>query len=154
MLLIPPSLMSAVVIVGDLTAKVWSHEYLIGSNFDVHLLFPFSSYSPSPLFVFPFSSLPLLLLSSSSSSASSLSSSSSSSSSSFSSSSSSSSASSLFLLLLSLLSSSSSSSLLFLLLSFFSSQLCDFGSSKFHRHTTKMSLVGTFPWMAPEVCMK
>jgi len=31
-------------------------------------------------------------------------------------------------------------------------KLCDFGSSKFHPHTTKMSLVGTFPWMAPEVC--
>ena len=30
-------------------------------------------------------------------------------------------------------------------------QICDFGSSKFHAHTTKMSLVGTFPWMAPEV---
>ena len=31
-------------------------------------------------------------------------------------------------------------------------QLCDFGTSRFHARTTKMSLVGTFPWMAPEVC--
>ena len=30
-------------------------------------------------------------------------------------------------------------------------QLCDFGASKFHGSTTKMSLAGTFPWMAPEV---
>ena len=30
-------------------------------------------------------------------------------------------------------------------------QLCDFGSSKFHLQTTKISVVGTFPWMAPEV---
>ncbi|XP_003383207.1 PREDICTED: mitogen-activated protein kinase kinase kinase MLT-like [Amphimedon queenslandica] len=30
-------------------------------------------------------------------------------------------------------------------------KICDFGSSKFHKHTTQMSLVGTFPWMAPEV---
>lgn len=30
-------------------------------------------------------------------------------------------------------------------------KICDFGSSKFHYHTTNMSLVGTFPWMAPEV---
>uniref|UniRef100_A0A8C1UGW9 Sterile alpha motif and leucine zipper containing kinase AZK n=1 Tax=Cyprinus carpio TaxID=7962 RepID=A0A8C1UGW9_CYPCA len=29
--------------------------------------------------------------------------------------------------------------------------ICDFGASKFHSHTTHMSLVGTFPWMAPEV---
>uniref|UniRef100_A0A8C2EXD3 Sterile alpha motif and leucine zipper containing kinase AZK n=1 Tax=Cyprinus carpio TaxID=7962 RepID=A0A8C2EXD3_CYPCA len=28
--------------------------------------------------------------------------------------------------------------------------ICDFGASKFHSHTTHMSLVGTFPWMAPE----
>lgn len=33
----------------------------------------------------------------------------------------------------------------------FTAKLCDFGSSKFHSHTTRMSLVGTFPWMAPEV---
>lgn len=31
------------------------------------------------------------------------------------------------------------------------SQICDFGASKFLTHTTHMSLVGTFPWMAPEV---
>uniref|UniRef100_A0A3Q3JFZ4 Protein kinase domain-containing protein n=1 Tax=Monopterus albus TaxID=43700 RepID=A0A3Q3JFZ4_MONAL len=37
-------------------------------------------------------------------------------------------------------------SILFLLL-----QICDFGASKFVMHTTHMSLVGTFPWMAPEV---
>ena len=30
-------------------------------------------------------------------------------------------------------------------------KICDFGSSKFHQHTTRLSLVGTFPWMAPEV---
>jgi len=30
-------------------------------------------------------------------------------------------------------------------------KLCDFGSSKFHPHTTHLSLVGTFAWMAPEV---
>jgi sterile alpha motif and leucine zipper-containing kinase AZK len=30
-------------------------------------------------------------------------------------------------------------------------KICDFGSSKFHAHTTKMSLVGTYPWMAPEI---
>ncbi|XP_072540018.1 protein kinase Npk [Salminus brasiliensis] len=30
-------------------------------------------------------------------------------------------------------------------------KICDFGSSKFLSHTTNMSLVGTFPWMAPEV---
>ncbi|XP_063285808.1 mitogen-activated protein kinase kinase kinase 20 isoform X1 [Pelobates fuscus] len=30
-------------------------------------------------------------------------------------------------------------------------KICDFGASKFHTHTTHMSLVGTFPWMAPEV---
>ncbi|NXP80808.1 M3K20 kinase, partial [Ramphastos sulfuratus] len=29
--------------------------------------------------------------------------------------------------------------------------ICDFGASRFHSHTTHMSLVGTFPWMAPEV---
>nr|XP_020452008.1 mitogen-activated protein kinase kinase kinase MLT [Monopterus albus] len=30
-------------------------------------------------------------------------------------------------------------------------KICDFGASKFVMHTTHMSLVGTFPWMAPEV---
>uniref|UniRef100_A0A4W3IRY9 Protein kinase domain-containing protein n=1 Tax=Callorhinchus milii TaxID=7868 RepID=A0A4W3IRY9_CALMI len=30
-------------------------------------------------------------------------------------------------------------------------QICDFGASRFHSHTTHMSLVGTFPWMAPEI---
>uniref|UniRef100_A0A8C9YYA2 Sterile alpha motif and leucine zipper containing kinase AZK n=1 Tax=Sander lucioperca TaxID=283035 RepID=A0A8C9YYA2_SANLU len=30
-------------------------------------------------------------------------------------------------------------------------KICDFGASKFLTHTTHMSLVGTFPWMAPEV---
>nr|XP_048725589.1 mitogen-activated protein kinase kinase kinase 20 isoform X2 [Caretta caretta] len=30
-------------------------------------------------------------------------------------------------------------------------KICDFGASRFHHHTTHMSLVGTFPWMAPEV---
>lgn len=30
-------------------------------------------------------------------------------------------------------------------------QLCDFGASRFIGSTTKMSLAGTFPWMAPEV---
>ena len=30
-------------------------------------------------------------------------------------------------------------------------QICDFGASRFLTHTTHMSLVGTFPWMAPEV---
>ncbi|XP_016150243.1 mitogen-activated protein kinase kinase kinase MLT-like [Sinocyclocheilus grahami] len=30
-------------------------------------------------------------------------------------------------------------------------KICDFGASKFQSHTTHMSLVGTFPWMAPEV---
>ncbi|XP_007183351.2 mitogen-activated protein kinase kinase kinase 20 isoform X2 [Balaenoptera acutorostrata] len=30
-------------------------------------------------------------------------------------------------------------------------KICDFGASRFHNHTTHMSLVGTFPWMAPEV---
>uniref|UniRef100_A0A8C6PX62 Sterile alpha motif and leucine zipper containing kinase AZK n=1 Tax=Nothobranchius furzeri TaxID=105023 RepID=A0A8C6PX62_NOTFU len=30
-------------------------------------------------------------------------------------------------------------------------KICDFGASKFLSHTTHMSLVGTFPWMAPEV---
>lgn len=34
---------------------------------------------------------------------------------------------------------------------FSSCQICDFGASKFLTHTTHMSLVGTFPWMAPEV---
>ncbi|KAK1165669.1 mitogen-activated protein kinase kinase kinase 20-like isoform X1 [Acipenser oxyrinchus oxyrinchus] len=29
--------------------------------------------------------------------------------------------------------------------------ICDFGASRFHSHTTHMTLVGTFPWMAPEV---
>uniref|UniRef100_A0A3B3Z6H3 Uncharacterized protein n=1 Tax=Periophthalmus magnuspinnatus TaxID=409849 RepID=A0A3B3Z6H3_9GOBI len=32
-----------------------------------------------------------------------------------------------------------------------SRNICDFGASKFLTHTTHMSLVGTFPWMAPEV---
>ncbi|KAL0963844.1 hypothetical protein UPYG_G00314310 [Umbra pygmaea] len=30
-------------------------------------------------------------------------------------------------------------------------KICDFGASRFLAHTTHMSLVGTFPWMAPEV---
>ncbi|XP_060597433.1 uncharacterized protein LOC132751289 [Ruditapes philippinarum] len=30
-------------------------------------------------------------------------------------------------------------------------KICDFGASKFMGGTTKMSLAGTFPWMAPEV---
>ncbi|XP_032812913.1 mitogen-activated protein kinase kinase kinase 20-like isoform X1 [Petromyzon marinus] len=30
-------------------------------------------------------------------------------------------------------------------------KICDFGASRLHSHTTHMSLVGTFPWMAPEV---
>nr|AAI71673.1 LOC405768 protein [Danio rerio] len=30
-------------------------------------------------------------------------------------------------------------------------KICDFGASKMVSHTTHMSLVGTFPWMAPEV---
>uniref|UniRef100_T1JAY9 Mitogen-activated protein kinase kinase kinase n=1 Tax=Strigamia maritima TaxID=126957 RepID=T1JAY9_STRMM len=30
-------------------------------------------------------------------------------------------------------------------------KLCDFGASRFHGSTTKMSLAGTIPWMAPEV---
>ncbi|KAH9524917.1 hypothetical protein Btru_028249 [Bulinus truncatus] len=30
-------------------------------------------------------------------------------------------------------------------------ELCDFGASRFIGSTTKMSLAGTFPWMAPEV---
>uniref|UniRef100_A0A8C7L9E1 Mitogen-activated protein kinase kinase kinase 20 n=1 Tax=Oncorhynchus kisutch TaxID=8019 RepID=A0A8C7L9E1_ONCKI len=30
-------------------------------------------------------------------------------------------------------------------------KICDFGASRFHSHTTHMSLVGTFPWMAPEI---
>uniref|UniRef100_A0A3B3VP68 Mitogen-activated protein kinase kinase kinase 20 n=1 Tax=Poecilia latipinna TaxID=48699 RepID=A0A3B3VP68_9TELE len=29
--------------------------------------------------------------------------------------------------------------------------ICDFGASKFLSHTTHMTVVGTFPWMAPEV---
>lgn len=37
------------------------------------------------------------------------------------------------------------------LLSVYFCQICDFGASRFHSHTTHMSLVGTFPWMAPEV---
>ncbi|KAL3831637.1 hypothetical protein ACJMK2_023365 [Sinanodonta woodiana] len=31
------------------------------------------------------------------------------------------------------------------------SNICDFGASRFAGSTTKMSLAGTFPWMAPEV---
>lgn len=30
-------------------------------------------------------------------------------------------------------------------------KICDFGSSRFAGSTTKMSLVGTYPWMSPEV---
>ncbi|KAJ7370422.1 hypothetical protein OS493_032312 [Desmophyllum pertusum] len=30
-------------------------------------------------------------------------------------------------------------------------KICDFGTSRFLANTTKMSLVGTYPWMAPEV---
>ncbi|CAL8389617.1 unnamed protein product, partial [Gadus morhua 'NCC'] len=30
-------------------------------------------------------------------------------------------------------------------------KICDFGASRFLSHTTHVSLVGTFPWMAPEV---
>ena len=30
-------------------------------------------------------------------------------------------------------------------------KICDFGCSRFLTNTTKMSLAGTFPWMAPEV---
>ncbi|KAK0146910.1 Mitogen-activated protein kinase kinase kinase 20 [Merluccius polli] len=30
-------------------------------------------------------------------------------------------------------------------------KICDFGASRFMSHTTHVSLVGTFPWMAPEV---
>ncbi|KAM8727754.1 uncharacterized protein AB9X84_001317 [Acanthopagrus schlegelii] len=30
-------------------------------------------------------------------------------------------------------------------------KICDFGASKFLTHTTHMTVVGTFPWMAPEV---
>ena len=33
----------------------------------------------------------------------------------------------------------------------YSAKICDFGSSKFHQNTTKMTLAGTFPWMSPEV---
>lgn len=36
-------------------------------------------------------------------------------------------------------------------LSPFTCQICDFGASKFLSHTTHMTVVGTFPWMAPEV---
>jgi sterile alpha motif and leucine zipper-containing kinase AZK len=32
-----------------------------------------------------------------------------------------------------------------------SAKICDFGSSKFHMNTTKMTLTGTFPWMSPEM---
>ena len=39
----------------------------------------------------------------------------------------------------------------YMLVMLFYVQICDFGSSKFHPNTTQMSLVGTFPWMAPEV---
>ena len=35
----------------------------------------------------------------------------------------------------------------------FVSQICDFGASKFMSSTTKMSLAGTYPWMAPEVSL-
>jgi len=31
-------------------------------------------------------------------------------------------------------------------------QICDFGTSRLLASTTKMSVVGTYPWMAPEVC--
>uniref|UniRef100_A0A3P9JMH2 Mitogen-activated protein kinase kinase kinase 20 n=1 Tax=Oryzias latipes TaxID=8090 RepID=A0A3P9JMH2_ORYLA len=41
-----------------------------------------------------------------------------------------------------------SRNVLFFLLGF---QICDFGASKFLSHTTHMTVVGTFPWMAPEV---
>lgn len=30
-------------------------------------------------------------------------------------------------------------------------KLCDFGTSKFLSHTTKMSVAGTYAWMSPEV---
>ncbi|KAG7254254.1 hypothetical protein CRUP_014442 [Coryphaenoides rupestris] len=30
-------------------------------------------------------------------------------------------------------------------------KICDFGTSRFLSHTTHVSLVGTFPWMAPKV---
>ena len=30
-------------------------------------------------------------------------------------------------------------------------KICDFGASRFLTSTTKMSMAGTFPWMAPEV---
>ena len=33
----------------------------------------------------------------------------------------------------------------------FTCKICDFGSSRFLGSTTKMSLAGTYPWMAPEV---
>lgn len=38
-----------------------------------------------------------------------------------------------------------------LLMSLLGFQICDFGASKFLSHTTHMTVVGTFPWMAPEV---
>ena len=34
----------------------------------------------------------------------------------------------------------------------FFEKICDFGTSKLATNTTQMSLSGTFPWMAPEVC--
>ena len=30
-------------------------------------------------------------------------------------------------------------------------KICDFGASRYLAHTATMTLVGTFPWMAPEV---
>lgn len=30
-------------------------------------------------------------------------------------------------------------------------KICDFGSSRFGIQTTKMSVIGTFPWMSPEI---
>jgi serine/threonine protein kinase len=35
---------------------------------------------------------------------------------------------------------------------YFFEKICDFGTSKLATNTTQMSLSGTFPWMAPEVC--
>ena len=32
----------------------------------------------------------------------------------------------------------------------FVAKICDFGASRFMTSTTKMSMAGTFPWMAPE----
>lgn len=32
-------------------------------------------------------------------------------------------------------------------------QICDFGASRFIDSTTKMSVAGTLPWMAPEVIL-